>query len=169
VQGTREAALIRRVTPADVAAVRDVLATTWHATYDATLGADEVDAVTAAWHGQEALERQCRTPGAVFLLAEIGGRVVATAYAKPGREDRIELSQLYVLPEVQGRGLGRRLLATALASFPKGAPVRLEVELRNRRAIAFYEREGFRVAGQGEDCGGCGSRIRHVVMEGAVP
>jgi ribosomal protein S18 acetylase RimI-like enzyme len=169
VQRTLEAATIRPVTPADVPGVRDVLVTTWHATYDATLGVDQVNAITAAWHGQEALERQCHTPGAAFLLAEIDGRVVATAYAKPRREKGIELSQLYVHPDAQARGLGSRLLAAVLAPFPKGTTIRLEVEPRNTRAIAFYERAGFRVIGQADDCGGCGSRIRHLVLEGYVP
>jgi ribosomal protein S18 acetylase RimI-like enzyme len=156
---------IRPVTQADLAAVQDVLDTTWHATYDANFGKQQVDAIVAAWHSMEALERRRLEPGASFLVAVMDGRVVATAFARPGPGDCIQLRQMYVLAEAQGRGIGRRLLAAVFAAFPRARGMRLEVEPRNARAIAFYEREGFRVVGEGDDCGGCGSRIRHLVME----
>jgi ribosomal protein S18 acetylase RimI-like enzyme len=156
---------IRPVTPSDLAAVREVLVATWHATYDAVLGKEQVETITTEWHSIEALERQRGAPGSSFLVAEIDGRVVATASARSGPDGRITLSRLYVLPEVQGRGIGRRLLAGSLAIFPEAKAVRLEVEPRNVGAITFYERAGFRVVGEGDDCGGCGSRIRHLVME----
>jgi ribosomal protein S18 acetylase RimI-like enzyme len=156
---------IRPVTPADLAAVRKLLAASWHATYDTILGTDQVEAIMAAWHSTEALERQRLAPGSSFLVGEMDGRVVATAFARPGADGRITLSQLYVLPEVQGRGIGRQLLAASLAAFPQARTVRLEVEPRNVSAITFYERAGFLVVGEGDDCGGCGSRIRHLVME----
>lgn len=157
---------IRPVTQADLAAVQNVLATTWHATYDASLGKQQVDMIVANWHSIEALERRRLVPGCSFLLAEKVGRVVATAFARPGADDCIQLSHMYVLPEAQGRGIGRRLLAASLAAFPQGRTVQLEVVSHNADAITFYERAGFRAVGEGDDdCGGCGARIRHLVME----
>ena len=155
----------RSVMQSDLPAVRQVLVATWHATYDAILGKEQVAAITTAWHSIEALERQRDAPGSSFLVAEIGGRVVATASARSGPDGRITLSRMYVLPEAQRRGIGRRLLAASLASFPHARAVQLEVEPHNVAAIAFYERAGFRVVGEGDNCGDCGSRIRHLVME----
>jgi GNAT superfamily N-acetyltransferase len=58
-----------------------------------------------------------------------------------------------LLPRLQGRGYGRRLLETlfdALASA--GAPaVHLGVGLANQRAIGFYERMGFTVVHRYDD------------------
>jgi ribosomal protein S18 acetylase RimI-like enzyme len=156
---------IRFVTQSDLAAVRHVLVTTWHATYDAILGNQQVEAITAAWHSMEALEQQRLAPGSSFLVAEVDGRVVATASARSAADGRIMLSRLYVLPELQRRGIGRQLLAASLAAFPQARTIQLEVEPRNVHAIAFYERAGFRVVDEGDDCGGCGSGIRHLVME----
>ena len=118
---------IRPVTQADLAAVRHVLVTTWHATYDAILGNQQVEAITAAWHCMEALEQQRLAPGLSFLVAEVDRRVVATASARSGTDGRISLSRLYVLPEMQGRGIGRQLLAAGLAAFPR-------VRTRNSRS-----------------------------------
>jgi ribosomal protein S18 acetylase RimI-like enzyme len=156
---------IRPVTPADLTAVRYVLVTTWHATYDVILGEEQVEAITAAWHSTEALEQKRVTPGGSFLLAETDGRILATAFARPGADGRVTLSLLYVLPEMQRRGIGRKLLAASLAAFPQARTIQLEVEPRNVHAIAFYERAGFRVVDEGGNCGGCGSGIRHLVME----
>jgi GNAT superfamily N-acetyltransferase len=157
--------MIRSVTQADLAAVRHVLATTWHATYDAIFGDQQVEVITAAWHSTEALESQRLVPDAAFLVVELEGHIVGTAFARPGADDCILLRRMYILPHAQGRGIGRQMLAACLAAFPRARAARLEVEPRNARAIAFYERAGFRVVGEGDDCGGCGSRIGHLVME----
>jgi ribosomal protein S18 acetylase RimI-like enzyme len=154
---------IRPVTQADLAAVRHVLVATWHATYDAILGEQQVEEITGTWHSMVALEQQRLALGSSFLVAEVDGRVVATASARSGADGRITLSRLYVLPEMQGRGIGRKLLAASLAAFPQARMAQLEVEPSNSHAIAFYERAGFRVVDDGDNCGGCGSR--HLVME----
>lgn len=53
------------------------------------------------------------------------------------------LSQLYVAPAWQGRGIGSALLAAARAEAQE--PLRLWVFARNARARAFYARAGFEV------------------------
>ncbi len=79
----------------------------------------------------------------------------------------VEIGRLYVARGVQGRGIGRQLLGVACAAFVDATHFRLDVDPRNRRAIAFYARHGFVVTGEGEDCGGSG--LPHLVMERAQP
>ena len=55
--------------------------------------------------------------------------------------ERMELDDLYVLPEYRGRGVGTAVLRRCLA---QGKPVYLYVFTGNTRALALYEREGFR-------------------------
>ena len=54
------------------------------------------------------------------------------------------LGRLYVSPRAQSLGLGRALLSAVIAAFDDVRRVSLEVEPRNTRAIAFYQRQGFR-------------------------
>ena len=145
---------IRDVAESDVPAVRDVLVTTWHATYDPIYGPEKVAEVVASWHTVPRLAGQIGQPGAAFLLAAKSGRVVATAHANRAADGSVRLNRLYVLPEEQGSGVGSRLLKAALARFPEAERITLEVEPRNTAAIAFYERHGFRSERQQSTCGG---------------
>ena len=55
--------------------------------------------------------------------------------------ERMELDDLYVLPAFQNRGVGTAILRRCVA---QGRPVYFYVFTKNARAIALYEREGFR-------------------------
>ncbi len=55
-----------------------------------------------------------------------------------------KLSQLFILPEYQGRGLGESVLKIVLQEArERDLPVRLMVLKNNPRAIQFYKRFGF--------------------------
>lgn len=61
--------------------------------------------------------------------------------------DHLRLRKLYLVPAVQGRGLGSRLLAHAQSEADqRGLPLRLSVLRPNARALAFYLREGLEIA-----------------------
>lgn len=139
---------VRPATPGDAAAVRALLVETWHAAYDALLGAEEVTAITDRWHAVSVLTRQIEDPGQRFLVVERNGAILGHAAASMGGDDDLRLSRLYVLPVWQGKGVGRDLLQAAIAGWPVAACVTLEVESRNKRAIRFYERQGFSVSGE---------------------
>ncbi len=58
-------------------------------------------------------------------------------------EGKMELDDLYVLPPFQNRGIGTAILQKCIAQTDK--PVFLYVFAKNLRAIALYERLGFRI------------------------
>jgi GNAT superfamily N-acetyltransferase len=75
-----------------------------------------------------------------------------------GRE--AELKRMYLLPEARGRGLGRRLLETALGWAREGgfAAVRLDTTAEMRAARGLYESAGFRPYGTRTEVGERDSR-----------
>ncbi len=84
-------------------------------------------------------------------VAELDSRIVGFVDAVPG-----EVTRLFILPEVGGRGLGRRLMALGMADARMGHAGKLRVEA-TRNAVAFYERFGFAVTGHGIFSRGAGN------------
>ena len=66
---------------------------------------------------------------------------VAAFYRFVPDGERMELDDLYVLPAFRGKGIGTAILRRCVA---EGKPIYFYVFTKNTRAIALYEREGFR-------------------------
>ena len=141
-------AFIRTAMRGDLAAVKSLLAETWHATYDSIIGAEKVDEVTSLWHSPEALESRLSVPNSEFLVADTGSEITAMAFASQDGKV-IDLQQLYVAPAYQGSGTGTKLIRELLSCFIGAQTMRVQVAGANTGAIAFYQACGF--AGDGSD------------------
>ena len=85
-----------------------------------------------------------------FQVISVGGEDVGIM-SVVARPDCVSVNQVYVLPEHQGRGIGRLcMLAVMERAKGLGLPVRLQVMKVNPRAAAFYRRLGFTVTGETE-------------------
>jgi GNAT superfamily N-acetyltransferase len=87
-----------------------------------------------------------RAGGLFDVAVDDAGRIVGTVGLFPLREGVCELRKMYLLPEVRGKGLGRRLLDHALARARALGFRRVELETAGVlvEAIRLYERAGFR-------------------------
>lgn len=164
-RGRAEGAVVRKATRADLPAVRDLLGITWHHTYDAIYGAERVTDITSRWHSVEALTAHLNHPNGCLLVAEVDSQIGGAVNARSNAQGTVDLMSLYVAPDCQGVGIGQALLDHMVAAFPDARVLRLEVEPANSGAIRFYERNGFRIIGSGDDCGGQGDGIVHRIME----
>lgn len=83
--------------------------------------------------------------GGRLLVLASGDRIVGSAWiSDDGR--RLYLHHMAVLPELQGRGLGRRLMEEAAAvARERRMQMKLEVAESNGRAIALYRTFGFEI------------------------
>lgn len=93
-------------------------------------------------------------PNAEVIVAEIKG--VLAGYALVAFRKGSAIARLYSIatdPDFRGRNLGLALLRAAeRLALKRGAEfMRLEVRCRNRRAIALYERQGYRRFGRIDD------------------
>lgn len=62
--------------------------------------------------------------------------------------DQEYIAGIFVSEEAQGRGIGKQLLDCAKEKKRK---LSLNVYAQNQRAVRFYQREDFRIAGEGVD------------------
>lgn len=136
------------VLPADVGAVRDLVAATgFFSDAEVAIAVELVD------------ERLAKTDasGYHFVLAEQGGRLAAYACFGPiaGTLSAFDLYWIAVAPVAQGRGLGRQLLASAEAAMRAMGATRHYAETsstdRYAPTRAFYEANGFRLVARIDD------------------
>jgi ribosomal protein S18 acetylase RimI-like enzyme len=155
---------IRTANERDLPIIQNLLRTCWHATYDGIYGVDQVRAITRDWHSLDKLKNNLDQPYSEFILSEGAKGIAGMAYAKQANPEFVMLHQLYVLPQYQGQGIGRELLAEIEAAFPDAKAIRLEVEAANFGAVRFYEKCGFTGDSETENCGELTSGIRALVM-----
>ncbi|QBD74612.1 N-acetyltransferase [Ktedonosporobacter rubrisoli] len=143
--------LIRDAVPDDNEAARSVQKQTWLATYpNEELGISREDIAAhftnispEARRRRELRKYRINTDPLTHLwVACKEDKIIGFCLAT--KEDGIHLVQaLYVLPEYQGQGAGKRLLQAALDWLGTEHTVVLNVASYNERAIAFYRHFGF--------------------------
>jgi len=148
---------VRPATPDDAAAMARLHARSWPVAYGGLLPDALIDHVVANEPGRT--ERWRRTladrsaPGAA-LVAEREGRILGLVFWGPSRDGdatpgTAEVQAIYLDPGAIGQGVGRALLAAAVADIEAhGHPqATLWVLTANARARRFYEAAGWRPDG----------------------
>jgi ribosomal protein S18 acetylase RimI-like enzyme len=144
--------VVRRAEPADVEAVREVGLRTWPVAYDGIVAPEFLEQGLAEWWSPEAVRRGIER--GITLVAE-DPEVIGMVGL--GQDDGLWVMwKLYVLPDQQGRGIGRALLDGAIEALPDGTErLLLDVLVTNEPAIRFYRANGFERTddGPGRDLG----------------
>jgi diamine N-acetyltransferase len=167
--------IVRRATPADAAALSAFAARTFSDAFGADNTPSDMAAYLAESFSPPIQLAEISDPAAAMTLAvESGGPTEALAGYMYLVEDpdpaAMFLKRIYVDKAWQGSGLGSLLIEEARRECRRRVRRRLWLTVwqRNPRAVAFYEREGFRVSGTttftlGDDV------QTDLVMESAVP
>lgn len=142
---------IRPARSGDVPALAALARRTWLDAFGDSVAPE--DAAAEATEGRSERRFARVLAERAILVAEESGELVG--YAEVGAVDipeiearagDVELHRLYVESALHGRGIGRALLAAALAhpNAARASRVFLQVWERNERALRLYERAGFR-------------------------
>ena len=137
---------IRAARGEDASEVQGVARAAWHHTYRDTIPERVRTAFLDLAYSPGPLRQ--RIGSNVFLVALYGGSIVGFADFRPLPDGRVDLAAIYVLPEMQGRGIGGRLLAAGIARFSGETRFVVRVERDNAPARRFYEARGFRPSGE---------------------
>ena len=95
-----------------------------------------------------------RSPTIIALVADGPDGPQGYVLVETRRNARVaRLSSVAVAPDGGGQGTGRRLIEAAERAVRDGGrtAIRLEVRADNARAIALYERRGYRRTGRDDD------------------
>lgn len=118
---------------------------TWNTSYAPIFGKERAAKLQPGpWGMQAHIDASIRTPDLYFDVAEVDGKLVAFASGNRGVWfGRFHVHTIYVLPEFQGHGVGRRLMGAMFEHAQGSRAVRLQVLKDNSAALSFYERHGF--------------------------
>jgi ribosomal protein S18 acetylase RimI-like enzyme len=147
--------VIRAATEVDAAAIAALCTRAARVAYADLVTADYLDRVIAHFYGTDRIRREIApTPVWFGFVVALDDDDVVVGVAGTGQSaehaETCELFTLYVAPAAHRRGIGRQLVAQAVATVAASCARRLEVAVipGNRPAIHFYEACGFTFAGE---------------------
>ena len=129
----------------DFPVVKDILITTWKDAYS-FIPLDDIETYFNEFYSEQRLKDMLEDPFTKGLLAEIESNTVGwMKLFENNLEKKLFVSSLYVLPEYQGFGIGKKLLNEAyeIARKKNLTKVWLGVMKQNVKSLKWYENLGF--------------------------
>lgn len=142
-------ARIEPATADDLPAIRDLAGTIWRAHYPGIITREQIEYMLAQMYSLETMRAEIRTQGIRYDRLFLSDVLIGfSSYGPTAEPTTWKLHKLYLLPTQHGRGLGSQLLRhceTQARAF--GATrLALNVNKRNTKAIAAYQRNGYAVS-----------------------
>ncbi len=165
--------VIEQVGVEAVAEIQGVANVAFRGTYKEILSAEQIDYMMEWMYSEQSLKRQISEEHNTFFLASVQGKAVGYAAVRPDFEASSEMSKvyhlekIYLLPDVQGGGIGAKLFNCVCDYVKNLSGDNCVIELnvnRNNGAKAFYEKMGFYVAREGDFPIGNGFYMNDFIM-----
>ena len=145
----------------DAPALAELAAATFPLACPPETTAESIAAHIAAHLDEDAFDRYLADPSTTVLVVDDGGELIGYTMLVAGDppdpdvaaavdpRPTVELSKVYLLADRHGRGLAAELMAATLrrAAEDGASAVWLGVNQGNVRAIRFYTKSGFAIAG----------------------
>ncbi|MFN8670450.1 MAG: GNAT family N-acetyltransferase [Candidatus Sericytochromatia bacterium] len=135
--------IIRKVEEKDILEIKKLLGIVWDNTYKQIFPQKIIDEAKLNWHSIEKLKKQAENKKFIFLLAEENEQIIGILTSEI-KGDIYHLSRLYILPNFQGKKIGKNLLENLIENNTI-KEIFLSVEENNEKAISFYKKEGFEI------------------------
>jgi ribosomal protein S18 acetylase RimI-like enzyme len=157
----------------DAARLAEFAARTFMDTFGAQNTADDMAEHLVASYGTTQQRREIADPDIITLLVDDASQLAGYAQVRrspapiePPPEAAVELWRFYVDRPWHGRGVAASLMAAAreAAETLGGRQMWLSVWEHNPRAIAFYCKNGFRIAGSKDFWVGSDRQTDHVMV-----
>lgn len=132
---------IRRFAPRDARAVSDVIITTLRISNTRDYPPAMMEELVAHMQPEDILQRASWTH---FYVAEDAGHIIGCGAIGPywGNEDESSLFTIFVLPEYQGQGVGRKIVETLERDAFALRARRIEIPA-SITGLPFYQKMGY--------------------------
>ena len=156
----------RSATAADIPLIRSMVKKIWPLTYGHILEAAQIDYMIGWMYSHERLEQQINA-GDTFMMAMHHELPVGfAAYSKLPEKGSFHLDKLYLLPETQGKGFGKKFLQEVITGVSRLGGNKLSLHVnRQNNAKDFYTAMGFVVVREEDNDIGEGYFMNDYVMQ----
>jgi len=154
--------------PSHIDIIRTIAHDTWPVTYGHIISPEQMTHMLGWMYSEKSLRQQMEEQGHHFLVAMEDGRCYGFAsYELNGKKPgTTKIHKLYILPQSQGRGVGSKLVnAIATAALDNNNEVVTLNVNRQNKAVDFYKRIGFSIAGSEDIDIGQGFLMEDYIME----
>ncbi|HZI68085.1 MAG TPA: GNAT family N-acetyltransferase [Hanamia sp.] len=158
---------IRTAQIEDLPVIRQLAHEIWPSAYLEILGQAQLDYMLEKIYSLPSLEHQFTVLNHNFILAiENETPVGFASYSAHEDEPIYHLNKIYVLPDQQGKKIGKKLLDHVLKAVKEAGASALQLNVnRYNKALHFYERAGFKIIRKEDIDIGSGYFMNDFVLE----
>jgi diamine N-acetyltransferase len=122
----------------------------WPATYSDIITPQQLDYMMELIYSKPSLQKQIEK-GQQFIIAYDAEQPMAFASYSVGENNPsiCKLHKIYILPNQQGKGIGKLLISYITNDIKPAATLQLNVNRQNK-ALHFYEKLGFKIINEEE-------------------
>jgi len=137
---------IKLVSPDQIKIIQDLAYLTWPQTFGEILSPEQVTYMLEWMYNEKILKEQAENGHEFYTYSENEKPLGFIGLEAFPQEDKLKIHKIYVLPDTQGKGVGKKLLLKAIevANEKSISNVFLNVN-RYNKAVGFYENMGFEI------------------------
>jgi GNAT superfamily N-acetyltransferase len=158
---------VKIATTGDIPTIRAMAEIAFRNTYKEILSPEQMDYMMDWMYSEQSLHSQMEREGHVFQLCVVDGQPCGYVSVQPEGNDTFHLQKIYLLPDAQGRGLGKVLFNAAIdyikSVHPAPCTMRLNVN-RHNKALSFYQHMGMTKVDEGDFDIGHGYYMNDYIM-----
>jgi diamine N-acetyltransferase len=152
----------------DLPLIRQLAFDIWPTAYGNILSNKQLEYMLDKMYSLASLEQQQQSLKHSFLIAYENNQPIGFASFAAHADDNnvYHLHKIYVLPQQQGKNVGRQMLDYVISQIKKTGAASLQLNVnRNNKALHFYEKQGFRIIHEEDIDIGEGYFMNDYVME----
>jgi diamine N-acetyltransferase len=137
-----EAYNIKIATSKDAGIIQELSHRIWPVAYGSILSPGQINYMLRWMYSLDTLVQQMQSEGITYVLLEAKEPIGFMAYGS-AEGNRVKIHKLYILPEHQGKGLGKMLLDYAWSQLPNDCSGLVLQVNKHNPAREFYLKYGF--------------------------
>lgn len=159
---------ITKATPDQIHIIQEIAYITWPETFGKILSKEQIAYMLGMMYDDASLRSQITDRGHVFLLANVDGVFGGFASYELNYKGELtaKLHKIYIRPDMQGKNVGKALMAEVAGIARKAGMQYLTLNVnRGNNAVGFYQRYGFEKTGEEDIDIGNGYFMNDAIMQ----